>query len=88
MPRPAASPVATTPATVDTTPAAVISDAPAGLRVDQLLTAAEVAELLRVDVYSVRRWTRKGELQAYKVGRTLRISAAAVDTFLSARRAS
>jgi excisionase family DNA binding protein len=53
---------------------------------DPLLTAAEVAELLRVDVYSVRRWTRRGELTAYRVGRELRIPTSAIDTFLGARR--
>jgi len=38
------------------------------------LTAQEVAALLRVSVYTVRRWIKKGDLPAYKVGRGWRIS--------------
>ena len=32
------------------------------------MTCDEVAEYLRVHVSSVRRWSRRGELTAYKVG--------------------
>ena len=32
------------------------------------MTGAEVADFLRVHLSSVRRWSRNGELRAYKVG--------------------
>ena len=36
---------------------------------DQLLTVAEVAELLRVAPSTVRRWIRAGEVRAYRAGK-------------------
>jgi len=38
------------------------------------LTPQEVSNLLRVSVYTVRRWIKEGDLPAYKVGRGWRIS--------------
>ncbi len=35
---------------------------------DSIMTGAEVADFLRVHLSSVRRWSRSGELRAYKVG--------------------
>ena len=35
---------------------------------DRLMTAQEIANLLRVHVTSVLRWTRTGKLYAFKVG--------------------
>lgn len=40
------------------------------------LTPQEVSSLLRVSVYTVRRWIKEGSLPAYKVGRGWRISKA------------
>jgi len=37
------------------------------------LTPQEVSDVLRVSVYTVRRWIKEGELPAYKVGRFWRI---------------
>lgn len=37
------------------------------------LTPQEVSDLLRVSVYTVRRWIKEGNLPAYKVGRGWRI---------------
>jgi excisionase family DNA binding protein len=37
------------------------------------LTPQEVSDLLRVSVYTVRRWIKEGDLPAYKVGRGWRI---------------
>lgn len=51
-----------------------------------LLTTAEVAQLLRVDVETVRRYVKAGELPAYRVGRTLRVETHALDRFLQGRR--
>jgi excisionase family DNA binding protein len=46
-------------------------------------TPREVSELLRVSVYTVRRWIRQGYLPAYKVGRGWRVSAKAIDQWLN-----
>ena len=35
---------------------------------EAIMTCTEVAEFLRVHLSSVRRWSRSGELKAYKVG--------------------
>jgi len=47
------------------------------------LTPEEVSEVLRVSVYTVRRWIKEGSLPAYKVGRGWRISEMAMDEWLS-----
>ncbi len=47
------------------------------------LTPQEVSELLRVSVYTVRRWIKEGDLPAYKVGRGWRISESAIDEWLT-----
>lgn len=46
------------------------------------LTPQEVSDILRVSVYTVRRWIKEGDLPAYKVGRGWRISGAAIDEWL------
>lgn len=46
------------------------------------LTPQEVSEMLRVSVYTVRRWIKEGSLPAYKVGRGWRISEMAMDEWL------
>ncbi len=38
------------------------------LQNDAIMTGTEVADFLRVHLSSVRRWSRSGELKAYKVG--------------------
>ena len=47
------------------------------------LTPEEVSEMLRVSVYTVRRWIKEGNLPAYKVGRGWRISEMAMNEWLS-----
>jgi len=42
--------------------------------------------LLRVSVYTVRRWIKEGELPAYKVGRGWRISEADLSLWLGQQR--
>ena len=37
------------------------------------LTPQEVSEMLRVSIYTVRRWINQGRLPAYKLGRVWRI---------------
>ena len=55
-------------------------------RTPRYLTVGEVAALLRVDVFTVRRWIGRGQLEGYLIGRTYRVTAAALDAFVEARR--
>ena len=50
------------------------------------LTPEEVSRLLRVSVYTVRRWIKGGDLPAYKVGRGWRISEADLRRWLGQQR--
>ena len=47
------------------------------------LTPQEVSHLLRVSVYTVRRWIKQGDLPAYKVGRKWRIKEEAIEEWLN-----
>lgn len=47
---------------------------------------ADVATLVGVDPYTVRRWIKRRELAAIKVGREWRVERSALDAFLDARR--
>jgi len=52
----------------------------------QLLTARHVAELLGVSAETVLRWTRRGELPAFRLpGGAIRYREADLDVWLSAR---
>jgi excisionase family DNA binding protein len=51
-----------------------------------LLTVAEVAELLRVKESTVYTWAESGVLPVYRVGRLLRFSRTALDAWLVSRR--
>ncbi len=50
------------------------------------LTPQEVSDLLRVSVYTVRRWIKQGILPAYKVGRGWRIQESDLDAWLGDNR--
>ena len=50
------------------------------------LTPQEVSDILRVSVYTVRRWIKEGELPAYKVGRGWRISESDLNRWLFQQR--
>jgi len=52
------------------------------------LTPQEVSDLLRVSVYTVRRWIKEGDLPAYKVGRGWRIEEDDLNTWLGEQRTS
>jgi excisionase family DNA binding protein len=52
------------------------------------LTPQEVSDLLRVSVYTVRRWIKDGDLPAYKVGRGWRISEMEIDEWLRDHQAA
>jgi excisionase family DNA binding protein len=80
------------PAPIDTAPAALsvvqpqLTDpTPHVTAVSVGLTPADVAELVRVDVYTVRRWVNAGALPAYRIGRRLLIDPAQLDLFLQTR---
>ncbi len=49
---------------------------------DELLTVAEVADILRVSTMTVYRLIRSGELPAVRVGRNYRVRRAALDAYL------
>ncbi len=49
---------------------------------NELLTVAEVAELLRVSTMTVYRLIRTGELPAVRVGRNYRVRRADLDLYL------
>jgi excisionase family DNA binding protein len=49
------------------------------------LTAEEIAAELRVDISSVRRWLRSGELASIRVGRQYRVERTVYEAFLKTR---
>lgn len=49
---------------------------------DELLTVAEVADLLRVSTMTVYRLIRSGELPAVRVGRNYRVRRRDLDSYL------
>ncbi len=54
--------------------------------ISPLLTIADVAERLRVNAKTVRRWIATGELPAYKVGRQWRVAEEDLSAFLAKHR--
>lgn len=48
----------------------------------------EIAERLKLDPETVRRWIRRGELPAVKVARQWRVSAGVLDDYLAGKRAA
>lgn len=53
---------------------------------DKYLTTQEVAELLKVNNLTVRRWINKGELTAVFLGKAYRIKEVDLDKFLEKRK--
>lgn len=51
-----------------------------------LLTTGEVADQLKLSVFTVRRWIKQDELPAYRVGRAWRISAEELSAWLDKRQ--
>jgi len=52
------------------------------------LTPQEVSDLLRVSVYTIRRWIKEGTLPAFKVGRSWRIRESDLNLWLAHQRPS
>ena len=50
---------------------------------ERLLTLAEVADICRVSVHTVRKWTRTGRLQPVRICRRLLFSPDVVSRFVS-----
>lgn len=53
---------------------------------ERLYSLNRVAEVFDVNVRTVRRWVKAGELPVHRLGRQLRVSQQDLDNFLSARR--
>jgi excisionase family DNA binding protein len=53
---------------------------------EQLYTPQEVADYLKVDVRTVYRWLREGEMNAIRFQREYRITESALKDFLEAHR--
>lgn len=52
-------------------------------KIQEFYTTEEVATLFKVNIESVRRWTRKGKLKAIKLGgKFIRISRASIEKFV------
>jgi excisionase family DNA binding protein len=51
---------------------------------DEFLTVAEVAELLRLNQQTIRNWIADGKLRALRVGRRVRIARADLETLTRA----
>ncbi len=49
-------------------------------------TPREISDILRISVYTVRRWIKEGSLPAYKVGRGWRISDVDLEQWLNQQR--
>lgn len=49
---------------------------------EELLTAEEVARTLRVSTMTVYRLIRRGELPAFRVGRSYRVAPSALEAYL------
>ena len=55
---------------------------------DELLTVFEVAERLKINQQTVRNWIDRGELQATRIGRRVRISDTALTAYLRAHQSA
>jgi excisionase family DNA binding protein len=53
---------------------------------ERLLTTEEVADLLRIDVVTVRRLVTRGELSAYRIAGEYRFSPTGVESFVESQR--
>jgi excisionase family DNA binding protein len=57
-----------------------------GMQRDEMLTAEEVAKIMKVHITTVRKWIRSNELKVVEIGiREYRIRRAELDRFIQAR---
>ena len=57
-------------------------------KIEELLTSEEVAELLKIQPYTVREWAKAGKLKGRKYGRMWRFNRAAVQAFINGKPSS
>lgn len=50
------------------------------------MTPSEVADMLKVSIYTVRRWINQQEIPAYKIGRGWRIDTSELEYWLRENR--
>lgn len=55
---------------------------------DEWLSVEEVANLLKMDVETIRKWIRRKQLKAYKFGRDYRIRRDDFDKFVKERESN
>jgi excisionase family DNA binding protein len=55
-------------------------------QIESFMTPAEVADLLRVSIYTVRRWIKDQAIPAYKVGRAWRINSVDFEDWLEEQK--
>ena len=53
---------------------------------EQLLTAQEVADTLKVNIMTIYRYIKAGKIKAYKIGKEYRISTTEFNRFLEATK--
>lgn len=53
---------------------------------EEFLTVEEISKRLKVKDFTVRDWIRKGDLPAYRIGKTYRVLLKDYDEFLKKRR--
>lgn len=58
------------------------------MAIEKMYTPEQVAEMLQVSIYSVRKWYASGKLDALKVGRRIRITESALERFVQSRNGS
>jgi excisionase family DNA binding protein len=57
-----------------------------GMQGDEMLTAEEVAKIMKVHITTVRKWIRSNELKVVEIGiREYRIRRSELDRFIQAR---
>jgi putative molybdopterin biosynthesis protein len=52
----------------------------------EFMTQKELAEILRLSPLTVYRLTKRGEIKAFKVGRSLRYARADIEAYINGRR--
>ena len=60
--------------------------APEGAKMETVFTVEEVAAMLKVTPFTVRRWLKEGQIRGIKFGKLWRICESDLDVFLEARK--
>lgn len=58
------------------------------MAIEKMYTPEQVAEMLQVSIYTVRKWYASGKLDALKAGRRIRITESALKKFMQSRNGS